>query len=171
MLHKREDYTKLNIPSILFILLITIYGILLATYPSWFQGIEGRIWSNDGLDLSSRSYFAVTDQDTPFEDILSSTAFKPYEEVQFTYAGDDEAIWLSIPGDALEKDYAIYSVLTYVRNYDIYFPFREQGGLQYRNSQFLTSGQVRGRSIHAFAHLPDDVDFSSPSTSKSAVLC
>lgn len=162
MLHKREDYTKLNIPSILFILLITIYGILLATYPSWFQGIEGRVWRNDGLDLSSRSYFAVTDQDTPFADILSSTAFKPYKEASFTFAGEDEAIWLRIPGDALEKDYAIYSVLTYIRNYDIYFPFREQGGLHYRNSQFLTSGQVRGRSIHAFAHLPDDVDFSSP---------
>lgn len=162
MLHKREDYTKLNIPSILFILLITIYGILLATYPSWFQGIEGRVWRNDGLDLSSRSYFAVTDVDTSFYDILSSEEFQPYKEASFTFAGEDEAIWLRIPGDALEKDYTIYSVLTYVRNYDIYFPFREHDGLHYRNSQFLSSGQVRGRSIHAFSHLPDDVDFSSP---------
>ena len=141
---------------------VSLYVILLAFYPSWLQNLEGRLWRSQSQDLMLHAEYLTTGSSLRLSEVQQAKIFRKFDDEKHSTAATGEAMWIRIPSNVLKQDYAIFSEHPYVRDYDIYFPIFTGKMTVYQNTEVLSSGKVRGRSIHAFAHMPSSIDAELP---------
>lgn len=141
---------------------VSLYVILLAFYPSWLQNLEGRLWYSQSQDLTLHGEYLTTGSSLRLSEVQQAKTFRKFEDEKYSTAATGEAMWIRIPSNVLKQDYAIFSEHPYVRDYDIYFPIFTGKMTVYQNTEVLSTGKVRGRSIHAFAHMPSSIDVELP---------
>lgn len=162
MIKSKEKLGKSVLLASGFVAVVTIYALFLALYPSWFQNLEGDFWRNESENLMDHAEYLTTGSTLRLPELQQALSFRSLEEDRYHFARSGEAMWIRIPASVLKEDYVIFSEDAYIRNYDIYFPIKEGSRTVYQNTELLSSGKVRGRSIHAFAHMPGSVDKTLP---------
>ena len=145
-----------------FTAVVSLYVILLAFYPSWLQNLEGRLWRSQSQDLMLHAEYLTTGSSLRLSEVQQAKIFRKFDDEKHSTAATGEAMWIRIPSNVLKQDYAIFSEHPYVRDYDIYFPIFTGKMTVYQNTEVLSSGKVRGRSIHTFAHMPSSIDAELP---------
>jgi diguanylate cyclase (GGDEF)-like protein len=140
----------------------SLYMIMLGLYPSWFQNLEGRFWRSQSEDLISSAEYRTASSSISLSEIQTMDSFQKFSNERYSRAASGEAMWILIPSHILQQDYVIFSEHSYDRNYDIYFPIITGDTTIYQNTDNLSTGKVRGRSIHTFAHMPSEIDEDLP---------
>lgn len=141
---------------------VSLYVILLAFYPSWFQNLEGKLWRNQSETLMDHAEYITTGSSLRLSEIQQLKNLRQFDHERYSRAESGEAMWIRIPSNILKQDYSIFSAQPYIRNFDIYFPIFTGRLTQYQNTEILSTGKVRGRSIHAFSHMPNSIDAEMP---------
>ena len=141
---------------------VSLYVILLAFYPSWLQNLEGNLWRSESQNLMDHAEYITTGSSLRLPEIQHLKGLRKFDAERYSTAASGEAMWIRIPSNILKQDYSIFSAQPYIRNFDIYFPIFTGRLTQYQNTSVLSTGKVRGRSIHAFAHMPNSIDAELP---------
>lgn len=158
---KKKIWNSFGLAAV-FTAAVSLYVILLAFYPSWLQNLEGRLWRSQSQDLTLHAEYLTTGSSLRLSEVQQAKIFRKFDDEKYSTAATGEAMWIRIPSNVLKQDYSIFSEHPYVRDYDIYFPIFTGKMTVYQNTEVLSSGKVRGRSIHAFAHMPSSIDAKLP---------
>ncbi|SFN72802.1 sensor domain-containing diguanylate cyclase [Proteiniclasticum ruminis] len=120
------------------------------------------MWRSESQNLMDHAEYITTGSSLRLPEIQQLKGLRKFDAERYSVAESGEAMWIRIPSNILKQDYSIFSAQPYIRNFDIYFPIFTGRLTQYQNTEVLSTGKVRGRSIHAFAHMPNSIDAEQP---------